>query len=73
MNAMIPFSDEELCDMVWTRTGKSPVSVRTQALLVIAEFGDGAKSVHRIEHLVVDSAMRRRLGLDRYMEWEAGQ
>lgn len=50
-NAVIPFTKDELADLIWIRLGKTPVSVRCQALLVIAEFGDGTTSVHNIDEL----------------------
>lgn len=73
MNAVIPFSAEELADMVWTKTGKTPVAIRTQALLVVSTFDDGAIAVHRIEDLVIHAALGRRLPMGRYLDWEGEQ
>lgn len=42
---------EELSDLVYRRTGRTPDRVRTQALLVIGEWDDGQKGVWRIEDL----------------------
>lgn len=51
-NAVIPQSKDELADLVWLRTGKTPATIRCQALHVVAEYADGTISVHRIEDLV---------------------
>ena len=50
-SSVIPYTRDELADLVWARTGKTPTSIRCQALLVIAEFDDGQMSVHRVEEL----------------------
>ncbi len=51
MNATHGYTKDELADMVWLRTGKTPSAIRCQALLVISEFEDGTLAVHRVEDL----------------------
>lgn len=67
---MIPFTKDELSDMVWLATGKAPSHVRTQALLVVGEFPDGTTSVHHIDLLVVKSAMSHRWPVRSYLDAE---
>lgn len=50
-NMIFHYSKQELAELVANHTQRTPVSIRTQALLVIAEYGDGSVSVHRIEEL----------------------
>lgn len=47
----LPHRKEELADLIYLKAGKNPTLVRTQALLVIAEFEDGSMGVWRIEEL----------------------
>lgn len=51
-NAAHTFTYGQVADKVWLRTGKAPVHIRCQALLVISTFEDGATAVHRIEDLM---------------------
>lgn len=51
-NAAHGFTYGEVADKVWSRTGKNPVAIRCQALLVISTFEDGTTAVHRIESLM---------------------
>ena len=51
-NAAHNFTYGEVADKVWILTGKKPISIRCQALLVISTFEDGTTSVHRIEVLM---------------------
>ncbi len=48
---MFSYDKEELRNIIWAKTGKDPVHVRQQALLVIGEFADGSMGVWRIEDL----------------------
>ena len=70
MNALIPFTADELADMVWLKTGRNPSSIRCQALLVVAEFEDGSMAIHRIEDLIVGSAMSLRWSPSQYLDAE---
>ena len=48
-----PYTKDQLFDFIWLKTGRVPLSVRSQALLVIAEFPTGETGVWRIEDLEV--------------------
>lgn len=54
LNPAISYTKHELADLVWLLTGRVPHTIRTQGLLVIAEFGgtgDSSIGVWRIEDL----------------------
>lgn len=51
-NAAHGYTYNEVADKVWIRTGKNPVAIRCQALLVMSSFEDGTTAVHRIEDLM---------------------
>lgn len=51
-NAAHGYTYGQVADKVWIRTGKNPVRVRCQALLVISTFADDTTAVHRIEDLM---------------------
>lgn len=70
MNPVNPFTTEELAEMVWLKTGRNPVHVRTQALHVIAEFEGGQTGVWRVEDLMVSSAMTLKWPVRQYLEAE---
>lgn len=57
---MVTYTKDELKTMVWAYTGRDPVEVRTQALLVVATFADSTIGVWRIETLerLVDDGSR---------------
>lgn len=46
------YTDEDIAQAVYLRTGKNPMTVRRQALLVVAEFLDGTLGIWRIEELM---------------------
>lgn len=53
MNAAHSYTKDELADFIWLHTGRRPISVRSQALLVIATFDQNQIGVWRIEDLEV--------------------
>lgn len=51
-NAAHGYSYDEVAGKISDRSGKNPVEIRCQALLVIGTFEDGKTKVYRIEDLM---------------------